>query len=99
MIPKRESLASEVVNLQLRLIWEPKGLGMDWAWLGAKSKLKKELGALFLNFLVWTKAKSQSAWTVEAPLFVIETSLQADPTRFTTSPLLMVKDIPEAGTV
>ena len=41
MIPKNESLASEVVNIQLRLIWEPKGLGMDWAWFGAKSKLRK----------------------------------------------------------
>ena len=84
--PKRLSAASEPVRVHFKEMVDPKGLGMDWAWLGVKSKLKNPLGTV-LKFLASTEAKLQSAWTVEAPLFVMDNSLPADATKLTTSPL------------
>ena len=63
--------------------------------MGWKSKEKREFEALRVSLIT---ARSQSAWTREAPLLVMETSELALPWRVTTSAFLTVKEIPPAGT-
>ena len=69
---------------------------MFLATFGLKSKDKKE-------FEAWrgsvSTAKSQSAWTLVDPWFVMETVALADPEIVNTSPFCTVNEIPADGTV
>ena len=93
IFPVRTSEASLAVMVHFKVMSEPKGLGILFAVLGWKSKDIKLLGAGS------DKAKSQSAWTLVDPWFVMETVELADPEILITSPLCTVNVTPADGTV